>query len=433
MNERPFSDEEAVLVLTTRQPMPRWLRVTLQILGVLTVVTLLVAAGVGWRYYAVQQRVKNDLAVVIGDEEDIRVLGGVNAAYDFMLNTAPDSWRYRYLSSVRARQGHPRPALVLESVQYDGDTARVQLSVDGVLQLRSYELVQGKWLRAPFQATGWGEKKELVLPEGVTIIYWQQDEDFANTLAEDIPQLLVLMQAMGLSPTPEAHRLLIIPNEFGDLVRPGEKVTGIVLNSPHVDWIPQSPGNLSAEEEIRLVLARKILADARKAMPASSTLPGAFRIQSAIDEVLAWKWALGEVSQEAISDWATQLKGEWVSPTMGLPSDLITKLQPDAPDVAARLMMTYLLRKAGIETLVALNTAMASAQSWDEAYGQVVNKTAWQVEEAARRMASQPQAPLPDWPSPASMASPSSVTHLGRPSAESLGLNMTHLTPQARR
>ncbi len=419
MNERPFSDEEAVLVLTTRQPLPRWLRVTLQALGVLTVVTLLVAVGIGWRYVSVQQRVKNDLAIVIGDEEDIRAMGGVNAAHDFMLSSAPNAWRYRYLSSVQARQGRPLPTLALESVQYDGFTARVQLMVDGVLQFRQYELAQGKWVRAPFLATGWGEKKEIVLPDGITIIYWQQDEDFANTLAEDIPKLLVLMQALGLSPAAEAHRLVIIPNEFGDLVRPAEKITGVVLNSPHVDWIPQTPGYLSAEDDIRLHLARKMFADARKAAASTSSLPGAVRIYRAIDEVLAWQWALGNVNQAAVSNWAAQLKGEWVSPTTGLPPDLITKLQPDAPDAAARLMMTYLLRKTGVETLVALNTAMASAQSWDEAYDQAVQKSAWQVEEAARRMAKHPQAPAPDWPDLQSMDIPDAVTYLGRSAAES--------------
>ncbi len=415
MNHRPFGDEEEVLVLTTRQPLPRWLRWLLQALAALAGVALLAAAFIGWRYYSVQNRVKKDLAAFIAHEEDVRALGGINAAPDLIVTDAPVAWRYRYLASMRARKDRPIPDLALEKVDYDGRSARAYLRVDGVRQFRKYQLEQGSWRRAPFQASGWGEKQALPLPEGVEIIYWDEDEDMARALAEDMPKLLAVMQTMGLAPTADAHRLLIIPEEFGDLARSGRRVTGVVVNSPHVDLIPQEPGNLTPEEELRLALARKLLVDARGAAPASSSLPGAARVQSAIDEVIAWVWAVGGVSDAAVADWAAQLKGEWASPITGVPPNLITKLQPNAGEMAARLMMTYLLRKEGVDALVALNAALTTAETWDEAYGQTVGKTARQVEEAARALARNPQAPLPDWPEAIAPPIPASVTFLSLP------------------
>jgi len=419
MSDRPFVDEEDILVLTTRQPMPRWLRWLLQTLAVLAGIGLIVAAFIGWRYYSVQQRVKNDLAVFIAQEEEIRSLGGINAAPDLIIAHAPDAWRYRYLSSVRAHKDRPIPDLTLEKVDYDGVSARAYLRVNGVKQFREYRLQHGAWRRAPFTATGWGEKQVLPLPEGLEIIYWDEDAAFARALAEDLPQLLTVMQALGIALAAEGHRLVIIPTEFGDGVRPGSRVTGVIVNSPHVDLIPQEVGTLSPEQELRLALARKLLSDARNAAPATSHLPGAARVQAAIDEVMAWAWAVGGVSGAAVADWAAQLKGEWASPVTGLPPDLITKLPPSASDASARLMMAYLLRKEGVDALIALNEALATANAWDEAYGQAVGKTALQVEEAARTWARSPDGPPPDWPQTAVPAPPQTVIYLNAPSASS--------------
>ncbi len=419
MSYRPFPDEEEVLVLSTRQPLPRWLRWILLSFAILAGVALVVALFIGWRYYSVQQRVKKDLAAFIAQEEEVRSLGGINAAPDLIVDAAPDAWRYRYLTSIRAHKGRPIPDLALEKVDYDGSSARAHLLVNGSQQFRAYQLQRGQWRRAPFVATGWGEKQVLPLPEGIEIIYWDEDEDFVGALAEGFPKLLAVMQTLGLAPTAEAHRLIIIPKEFGDRVQPATRVTGVILNSPHVDLIPQEPGNLTPEEELRLALARKLLKDARDAAPTDSDLPGAARVLGAIDEVMAWGWAAGRVSDAAVADWATQLKGEWVSPVTGLPPDLIAKLPPNAGDLAARLMMTYLLRQEGVDALVALNEAMLTARSWDEAYSQAVGKTARQVEDAARLLAQDPSGPLPDWPDAAAPVTPSTVTFLNRPSFSS--------------
>ena len=412
MAHSPFGDEEEVLILTTRQSLPRWLRWLLQALAVLTGIALVVLAFIGWRYYSVQRQVKRDLAAFIAHEEEVRALGGINAAPDLIVSNAPANWRFRYLSSIRARKDRPLPDLTLEKVDYDGQSARAYLRVNGVRQFRKYQLQEGEWRRAPFQATGWGEKQVLPLPVGVEIVYWDEDEAFAQSLANDIPRLLTVLQALGLSPTAASHRLIIIPAEFGDLVRPARRITGMVVNSPHVDLIPQAPGNLTSEEELRLALAREWLTDARDAAPQLSTLPGAPRVYAAMDEVLAWAWAVGGVSDAAVADWAEQLKGEWVSPVTGVPPDLITKLQPNAGELAARLMMTYILRQEGVDALIALSEALSTAQSWDEAYGQAVGKTALQVEEAARAMARAPKQSLPPWPDAQQLPPPTTLTYL---------------------
>ena len=419
MAHRSFVDEEEVLILSTRPSLPRWLRWFLYGVGILVSSALLVGAFVGWRYYSIQQRVKKDLAEFIAYEEEVRALGGINAAPDLLVDDAPNAWRYRYLSSIRARKERPITDLVLEKVDYDGTSARAYLQVDGIRQFRQYRLQQGVWRRAPFLATGWGPKQVLPLPEGIEIIYWEEDKTFAQQLATDVPKLLAVLQALGLEPTAETHRLVIIPSEFGERVRSAQKFRGIVINSPHVDLIPQEPGSMTPEQELRLALARKVLMDAWRSSPAQGQLPGTARVQAALIEVLGWAWAVGEVSNDAVVDWAAQLKGEWVSPVTGVPPDLITKLQPNAGEMAARLMMTYLLRKEGADALIALNSALATARTWDDAYTQAVGKTAREVEEAARLMARDPAAPVPEWPEAHPPELPTTVTFLSAPSGPS--------------
>ncbi len=413
MTELPFQDEEEVLVLSTRQPWPRWLLLFLKILALLLVLALLIAGGMAWRYYAVQRQVKKDLAIFIGHEEELRALGGVDAVDELVPPDVSRPWRFRYQSSIRARRGRAIPDLVLKRVTYHDRTARVHLEVDGLEQQRQYRLEDARWYRVPFEATNWGEKQESQLPQGVTLVSWQEDADFAQVLSQDLPDLLGMLQALGLPLSRSAHRVVIIPKEFGSLARPGEKVQALIINSPHVDWIPQAPGELSYEQELRLALAQLLFSQARDESGATPSLPGATRVQTAIHHLLAWQWAVGEVNDAAVLTWARKLKGHWVSPVTGLPPDLITELQPEAPDVAARLMMTYLLRREGVDALVALHEAMRHATTWDEAYAQAVGQTAFQVEEATRQMLQDPTGPLPPWPAPASQPPPQMVTYLG--------------------
>ncbi len=411
MSYLPPEEQEQILVLTTKKPMSRWLQALLKILAVLLGVALVIAGIIGWRYYSVHQRLKKDLTRVIRTEEHLRSLGGINAAADLIIPSAPDSWRFRYLSSIRARKGRPEPEIQVQSVGYDGVNARVKLLVDGVRQLRHYQLYTGKdWRRAPFIAKGWGDKKTIKDAGGFMIIYWDEDESFAQALAADLPDLVQLMSGVGL--TPASTDLAIVPREFDDLARPAREMDGIVLNSPHVDLIPETPGELSARQMLRLALAKEIIGEARKQVLITSDLPGAARVQNAIDDVLAWHWAAGEIPAETLAAWRDEMKGHWVSPATGLPPDLITQLPPDAPDAAARLMMTWLLRKEDADALFALSASLPDAKTWDEAYGQATGKTAAQIEQAARTMARQPDAALPDWPTPSAAAAPQTVTLL---------------------
>ena len=385
MSYQSPDEQEQVLILSTRKPISRWLRVLLKILLALLVVALIIAGVIGWRYYAVHLRLKKDLTEVIRNEERLRSLGGINAASDLIAPNAPASWRFRYLSSIRARKGSPEPQIEVQSVEYDGLDARVQLSVNDVKQFRHYRLFAGKdWRRAPFIATGWGYKQSIEDAGGFKIIYWDEDETFAQALATDLPALAQQMQATGL--TPATDKLVIIPREFGDLAKPGTVTDGVVLNSPHVDLIPEAPGDRTPQQMLRLALAQEITADARKQTLITSDLPGAARVQNAIDDALAWHWAVGEIPDEALTAWSGELKGYWVSPASGLPSNLVTKLPPDAPDTAARLMMAWLLHEEGPTALLTLSAALPHAQTWDEAYEQAAGKTAAQVEQAAQEM-----------------------------------------------
>ncbi len=413
MTQLPFQDEEEVLVLSTRQPWPRWLRLFLKIIASLLVIALLVAGFMAWRYYTVQRQVKRDLAIFIGHEEELRALGGVDAVDELVPSDVSRPWRFRYQSSIRARRDRTIPDLVLKRVAYHDHTARVHLQVNEVEQLRRYRLEKARWYRVPFEATNWGDKQDVTLAQGVTLVYWQEDADFAQTLSQDLPGLLAMLQTLGLPLSQSAHRVVIIPKEFGSLARPGEKVQALIVNSPHVDWIPQAPGELSHEQELRLALAQLLFSQARDEIGPTSSLPGAVRVQTAIHALLAWQWAVGEVDDAAVLAWARELKGHWVSPITGLPPDLITELQPKAPDAAARLMMTYLLRREGVDALVALHEAMRDATTWDEAYTQAVGKTAYQVEEATRQMLQDPTGPLPPWPARATQPPPQRVTYLG--------------------
>ena len=404
-------EEEQVLILSTKKPMSRWLRMLLKILAALLAAALIFAGVIGWRYYAVHRRLKKDLTTVIRTEEHLRSLGGINAAADLIAPNAPDSWRFRYLSSIRARKGRPEPEIRVQSVGYDGVNARVAVDVDGVRQFRHYQLYAGTgWRRAPFIANGWGYKHAIENAGGFKIIYWDEDEAFARTLAADLPALVQQMHDTGL--TPASANLAIIPREFDDLARPARAMDGIVLNSPHVDLIPETSAELSPRQMLRLALADEIVAEARKQALVSSDLPGAARVQRAIDDVLIWQWAAGEIPVDVIAAWGQELKGHWASPVTGLPPNLITELPPDAPDAAARLMMTWLLRKEGPDALFALSASLPDARTWDEAYDQAAGKTAAQVEQAARELALHPGAALPDWPAVSALTPPQTLTLL---------------------
>ena len=376
--------QEDVQVLSTNSPRSRLMRSLLKIVGVFVVLAIIGGAVIGWRYYTVQQRLKRDLTVFVRSEEHIRSLGGVNAVPELLLPGAPYRWWYRYEASVEARKGRPEPVIHVKSVKYDGVNARVHLAVDEVAQYRHYRLLNHQWRRAPFEATGWGVKHDLTSDNGLKIVYWDKDSSFARELAADLPDLASKMAGVGLNPTGTA--LLIIPKELDVLVRPARLEEGWVLNSPHVDLVPQAPGDLSPEQELRLALAQRVFRDARNQHPVLSNLSGANRLQNAIDDVLAWQWATGDVSAAAVSAWADMLKGYWVSPARGLNSDLMTKLPPEAPDAAARALATSVLRSKGETGLSALSAALTDAKSWDEAYEQALGMSMSQAEEAAQTL-----------------------------------------------
>jgi len=384
MSYWPAESQENVQVLSTHSPRSRWIRALFKIVGVLMALALIGGAVIGWRYYTVQQRLKRDLTMFVRSEEHIRALGGVNAVPEILLPGAPYRWWYRYEASVEARKGRSEPTMQVKSVKYDGVNARVRLTVDEVAQYRHYRLVNHRWRRAPFEATGWGVKHDLTSDDGLKIVYWDKDASFARDLAANLPDLASKMAGVGLNPPGTA--LLIIPKELDVLVRPARLEKGWVLNSPHVDLVPQAPGALSPEQELRLALAQRIFRDARNQHPVHSDLSGANRLQNAIDDVLAWQWAAGGVSDAAVSAWADTLKGYWVSPARGLNSDMMTKLPPEAPDAAARALATSVLRSRGEPGLFALSDALTDAKSWDEAYKQALGISMAEAEEAARTL-----------------------------------------------
>ena len=382
--------EEEVIILSTQKPVRRWLRIALKILAVLAALAAVIAAFIGWRYYAVHKQLKHDLTQVIRQEEHVRALGGINTAPDMLIPNAPDSWRFRYISSVRARRGLDEPTIEVKSVDYDGRNARVHLLVNGIDQYRHYHLFSGKdWRRAPFEAKGWGQRQRLGNADSFQIIYWDNDEAFAQELDADLPHLAAQMHSMKLVPT--THKLNIIPQEFDDLVHPAHVGKGLTLNSPHVDIIPAS-NQLSPQQLIRLDLAQQLMHGAHAQDVQKSTLPGASRVRLALRELLAWHWAAGDVSDEAVTAWAQTLKGRWVSPITGLPPTAITELPPDAPDAAAHLMMAWMLRTQGPNALIALDNALNQHDTWDALYQELLGLQAVQVEAAAQALAAQPEA-----------------------------------------
>ncbi len=405
-----LSPEEEVIVISTQKPMRRWLQILLKSLAVLAALAAVIAAVIGWRYYAVHRQLERDLAEVVRQEEYVRALGGINAAPDMLDPRAPDSWRFRYLSSVRARRGLSEPEVVVESVDYDGANARVHLLVDGVAQVRHYRLYAGRdWRRAPLEARGWGLQQRTTLTSGVEMVFWDKDEVFARNLMADLPGLMEAMQRMGLDfPT---QRIAIVPQEFDDLVHRARVGMALIVNSPHVDFIAAAR-DLSPQQQLRLALAQQVIREARDQSPITSELPAAQRLQLAMDDVLAWHWAVGDVSRARLTVWADKMKGQWVSPITGLPPTVVAELPPDAPDIAARLMMVWLLRESGPDALFALHHALTASDSWDEAYEVVAGLQAEQLEGAARALMMQPDAGQPSPPKASHAPAPTSLTLL---------------------
>ncbi|RUA16231.1 MAG: hypothetical protein DSY55_04595 [Clostridia bacterium] len=405
------SEEEEFVVLTTQKQMPRWLRIVLKSLAALLTLAIIIAAIIGWRYYVTHRRLQRALSTVINHEEYVRSLGGINAVSDLIIPDAPENWRFRYLSSVRARKSLVPPTIRVKTVAYDNFEARVRLSVNGTLQFRQYQLQQDQsWKRAPFTATEWGKERSIKASDDVEIVYHNRDKDFAKALAREYPDLIKMMPEMGLSPG--VKRVEIVPGEFGDLIQLSADGKTLLLNSPHVDLIYTVPQDISPQHMLKLALAHKVIGDARKQNAVVSALPGAARVQNAIDDVLAWRWATGEISDDTLSVWARTLKGRWVSPVTGLPPNLITQLPTEAPDAAARLMMAWLLRKEGPGALYDLTKQLPDAHSWDEAYEGAVGRPAFLVERAAALVMRNPDAPWPDWPTLPPAAPPQTLTLL---------------------
>ena len=372
--------QEEVIVISTNRSTPRWLQITAKILVGLLVLLLLGAGIVAWRYHTVQQRLKKDLTSIIQEEEHLRSLGGVNAVADIIAPDAPNSWRFRYLSSVQAREGRSEPQIQVAKVNFDGRDARVALLVDDELQYRHYHLYGGKyWRRAPFVANGWGKRRVITAENGTEIIYWDEDEASAQEISAKLPQLEQWMSSRGVMLQP--GKLMFIPQEFGDLVHPAALVDGWNINSVHVDWIEEPQPGLTRQQILQVELGRSLVAQARSKTPPPSQLAGAIRGQRAIDEVLLWQWTAGQVPETEIMAWTKMLKGHWVSPRHGLPPELIAQLPTNAPDIAARLLMTWVLQNYDLDTLLALDAALNDANSWDEAYQQVLGLSAAQVED----------------------------------------------------
>jgi hypothetical protein len=277
-----------------------------------------------------------------------------------------------------------------------------------VRQYRHYRLYLGRdWRRSPFIAKGWGNKQTIEDVGGFELVYWDEDEAFARTLVDDLPALVAAMQQLGLAPA--IDKLMIIPQELGDLVRPAKRVQGLVINSPHVDWVDVPLPGLTSQQALRAQLNRRIMVDARAQTPVDSPLPGAARVQSAIDEIFAWQWAVGDVPADRIEAWTATLKGHWVSPVTGLTPSLITELPPDAPDAAARLMMAWLLRKDGVDALSSLSAALPGATSWDDVYARIAGLTAAQVEQLVHQWMQHPQDALPETPAAGAGPAPDTV------------------------
>jgi hypothetical protein len=363
-----------------------WYLLAITVLAVLTIgaVTL-------YRQRADRQAaMRADLQAIIFEEETVRFFGQQDQAGPFILPGAPSNWQQQFHQTFETGPARLPPAdFQLNNIEFDGQCALVSAKLDDYTQLRTYCLHNQQWHRAPTATDNWGDDLHTIdLPGAVQLVYQARDQDFATTLARDLPGLFEKLSEWQGQPngTPSSSRSLQIIIEAQDLAPPliAAEAQRIVLNSP---WLVPFSGDgiPSGQAAVRLALAQALLHRTDLIAPeATSPLPGAVRLQAAAQQVLAANLLLPSESRTSLTaSKRARLDGDWISPFYIDRLANATSTNLTQAELAAYVMADYISRTEGSDALLALLQQLPAAGSWDSLFHTTLNRPAVALEKEA--------------------------------------------------
>ncbi|WP_160317037.1 hypothetical protein, partial [Ardenticatena maritima] len=304
-------------------------------------------------------RMEADLRTFILAEERDRLFGRTERIPYLVAEGVSYTWWTAYERTFTPPDA-ARPVQVdIQRIAIEGDTALVDLTLNGVPYVRAYRIWRGSWRRTEVPPEAWGEERRAKqLPNGVYVIYRPRDRTFADTLARDLPALFALLDAG--TQTNALKQIEIEPHDLQPpLIFAGEQ--RIVLNSPLL-----LPPDGDGAERVRLALAHTLVA---RALPAAETdAPHDVLVRAAAD-VLAARWALDDDAyRDYIATWQHPFRKEtsWrlaLSAPFTPPLRSGVLVSPQMLDAAAHVAAAYLAEQDAPATLVRMLNA--SCTTWD--------------------------------------------------------------------
>ncbi len=231
-----------------------------------------------------QSAIRRDLSALIVEEETVRLQGQPERAADFAIANAPPAWAeaYRRTFTPDPPAQTPEIAVEIENLDFDGTCAVVDVTIDGLAQVRAYCLQATQWRRAPVLAAAWSEWQTVTVRPGLRIRFAARDQELAQTLAADAAKLLDHVEAYW--PDETDTKILIEPHDLRPPLIASEKGR-IRLNSPRL--LPPG-GPLSPSEAVRLASAEALLRQVSSiAGDLSDDLPNRSRFSQTIQTVIA--------------------------------------------------------------------------------------------------------------------------------------------------
>ncbi len=327
-----------------------------------------------------------ELQAVIFNEEVVRSFGQVDQATEWLVPTAPMEWQWAYRQTFTTAAGQSPPAEIeINAVDFDGQCAVVTVTLDGSEQLRTYCLHNQQWRRAPVAVALWGDRPvELALPDGIRLTYWPRDQALATALAGDLPQLFAKLERWGLAQDRLAGLEIVIgPHELHPPLV-AESESRLLLNSPLLTPFPgrESPAGQVA---VRLALAEALLRRSGLiSAPTTTILPGAARVQAALETMVAADLLLApDMQARLFENWRQQLDGEWTTPFLADLLPLKNSATIQQADLAAYLTAEYLYYSVGPERLIRLLQLLPAATSWDALLQAALSRSLVELEQQA--------------------------------------------------
>lgn len=376
-------DEEA-----TTPTAPRLWRRPFLIGAVLTVVIVagMVGTMVRTRYLQAETTMTADLLTLARAEEQARRFNLTERVNQLLAEGTPDAWRSRYLALFDTPSASTPAQVSLDSVQWEGSSALVDVRVGDQVQRRYYQLTGQGWRRAPLPLTAWGDALfTYTYPnhERIRVQYYQEDSTFARDVINDLPALMAILDGLTGKSLSE-FAFVITPEELSGMVLAQERER-LVVNSPRLVVLPLH-NQLTGEEAVRYAIARTVLSHAITPRADPEQLPAHPRVVNALRTVLGLRWALSPERYALLRDgWREEVGAIWQSPFFAHPfqNDAIDPSDPTAVQAATLLVVDTLYELRGDAALMTAYRQLPFVTHWDELFAPITGLPTLHLEEEA--------------------------------------------------